>query len=155
MCDHRNCAEGCEKKQPEEAKRYKCFNCGREFSEEDWVLEDGELVYRCPDCLTVWYKEEPAPIEDDYENFPFGYLGNMYYVEEEKRLEEEEGDAKKALMEANAEFIETDKPLFDAAENSITALLKPMKFGPRRSMATAIKEYVNTLVDRLHSEDSD
>lgn len=46
---------------------YKCYNCGKVFREEDWTPnENGELAYVCPDCGTVWYKEETA--EDESEN---------------------------------------------------------------------------------------
>lgn len=127
-------------------KVYQCVNCGREFTDNDWVLENGELVYKCPDCLTVWYKEETE--SEDFDNFPLGYLGNMYYVEEEKRNEEEPEEAKKALCEMNSEFIDINKSLFDDAENAICALINPMKDGPKQSMAAAIKEYVDSLVEK-------
>jgi DNA-directed RNA polymerase subunit RPC12/RpoP len=127
-------------------KVYQCVNCGHEFTDNDWVLENGELVYRCPDCLTAWYKEETE--SEDFDNFPLGYLGNMYYVEEEKRNEEESEEAKKALCEMNSEFIDINKSLFDDAENAICALINPMKNGPKQSMAAAIKEYVDSLVEK-------
>ena len=38
---------------------YKCYKCGKEFEEKDWELnENNELVYVCPDCGSVWYKED-------------------------------------------------------------------------------------------------
>lgn len=38
---------------------YKCYNCGKEFCENEWVLnENSELVYECPRCHSVWYKED-------------------------------------------------------------------------------------------------
>ena len=38
---------------------YKCYNCGKEFCEDEWVPnENGELVYECPRCHSVWYKED-------------------------------------------------------------------------------------------------
>lgn len=50
---------------------YKCYKCGKEFEEKDWELnENGELTYTCPDCGSVWYKEdcEESEIkEEDHE----------------------------------------------------------------------------------------
>jgi DNA-directed RNA polymerase subunit RPC12/RpoP len=43
---------------------YKCYNCGKEFCENEWTLTDnGELVYECPRCHSIWYKEECSPEE--------------------------------------------------------------------------------------------
>lgn len=43
---------------------YKCYKCGHEFTDDDWKTnENGELYFDCPDCRTVWFKEdveEPA-----------------------------------------------------------------------------------------------
>ena len=38
---------------------YKCYKCGHEFTDDDWKTnENGELYFDCPDCRTVWFKEE-------------------------------------------------------------------------------------------------
>lgn len=38
---------------------YKCYKCGHEFTDADWQKnENGEFYFECPECHTVWFKED-------------------------------------------------------------------------------------------------
>lgn len=52
----------------EQKQMYQCVNCGHEFTDDDWQKnENGELYFDCPECRTVWFKEDVEESESEEE----------------------------------------------------------------------------------------
>lgn len=95
--------------------------------------------------------------KDDFENFPVGYLQDMYRVQADVTAEDYDfvSDAKKVRDDAE-KYIEANKKSFDKAEEAIIdLLLVPGTNKVQRScILTALKDYCDHLSDLIESKSS-
>lgn len=95
--------------------------------------------------------------EDDFENFPVGYLRDMYRVQADvtaERYEDEFDPETGNLIRERAEnVIDANERLFHKAEDAIGDLLAagqdPVQ---RQCIATALKDYCDHLSDLLNKK---
>lgn len=95
--------------------------------------------------------------KDDFENFPVGYLRDMYRVQADVTAEDYDfvSDAKKVRDDAE-KYIEANKENFEKAEEAIIdLLLVPGTNKVQRScILTALKDYCDHLSDLIESKSS-
>lgn len=99
---------------------------------------------------------KPEP-EDDFENFPVGYLRDMYRVQADvtaERYEDEFDPETGNLVRERAEtVIDVNERLFHKAEDAIGDLLAagqdPVQ---RQCIATALKDYCDHMSDLLNKK---
>lgn len=110
------------------------------------------LYFLLPALLTEPEKPKEEP-KDEFENYPIGYLSDMYRVQVDITAEhaDEEWDpfSVKYIRENSDEIVKANKRKFDKAEEAIQNLLLTVGENPvqRECMVNALKDYCDHLSD--------
>ena len=100
-------------------------------------------------------KEEP---KDEFENYPIGYLSDMYRVQADITAEHADAEwdpfSAKYIRENSDEIAKANKRKFDKAEEAIQNLLLAVGENPlqRECMVNALKDYCDHLSDLLDTK---